>query len=119
MGSVSFGGDPESYMDPPRMTQTDKPGGASIIATVLDALGVGKQVAKDPGPGAGAPKAEDAAPAATPATTQSVELAPAQLPVLNDAASAFQPMTPMPTDWGQRYLDSLKPLKTIDPNTAF
>jgi hypothetical protein len=113
MGSVSFGGDPESYMDPPRMTQTDSPGGVNPIAAVLNLLGITgpksqpNATAKD-----GAPQ-PDIKP-----TTQSVEPAPANLPVLNEAESAFKPMQPMPSDWGQRYLDSLKPLKTIDPNTA-
>lgn len=121
MASIRIGGDPESYMEAPQMTVTDKPGGASLIASILDAIGVHKQVAKGPdNPGTDSDKsATPAAPAAPTGTTQSVQPAESQLPVLNEAESAFKPMTPMPTDWGQRYLDSLKPLKTIDPNTAF
>ncbi len=120
MASVRIGGDPEQYMDPPSMTVSDKPGGASIIASVLDLLGIHRQTAKGPKDSGGdaAPSAP-AQPAATPATTQSVPPAPSQLPILNEAESAFTPMQPMPTDWGKRYLDSLKPLQTIDPNTAF
>jgi hypothetical protein len=101
-------------MEAPQITVSDKKGGGGIIASVLDALGIHKQVAKEP-------KSEaPAAPAAPTGTTQSVlPAAPANLPALDSAESAFQPIQPMPSDWGQRYLDSLKPLKTIDPNSAF
>lgn len=108
MGSVRFGGDPESYMDPPQMTQTDKPGGVSPIAAFLDLIGIGKRVEKAPA------ETPDA-----PATTQEVPTPPSQMPILNEAESAFKPIQPMPSDWGKRYLDSLKPIKTIDPNDAF
>ncbi len=110
MASIRIGGDPESYMEAPVLSGGGEKGGASIIATVLDLLGVGKQVGK-------IDKA-DANPAASPSTTQSVPPAPGSLPVLNEAESAFQPSTPMPMDWGKRYLESIKPLKMIDPNTA-
>ena len=124
MASVRIGGDPESYMDPPQMTVSDKPGAGGLIASILDAIGVHKQVAKGPdNPGTDSKESSTpsapAAPAATPATTQSVPPAPANMPVLNEAESAFKPIEPLPSDWGKRYLDSLKPIKTIDPNTAF
>lgn len=114
MGSVRFGGDPESYMDPPQMTASDKPGGVSIIASVLDLLGVHKQVAKDPKVGKAESPTRTTQSVAPPAGSQ----APVNLPSLDAAESAFTPIQPMPSDWGKRYLESLKPIKTIDPNTA-
>lgn len=115
MAAVSFGGAPESYMDPPRMQSGGGgKGGGGLIASILDALGIGKQVAKEP-----VVKSDSAAPAAESGTTQSAQPTSVDMPVLNDAESAFQPITPLPSDWGQRYLDSMQPFKTIDPNTAF
>lgn len=121
MASIRIGGDPESYMEAPQITVGGGKKGGGLIASVLDALGIHKQVAKGPdNPGTDSDKAATpAAPAAPTGTTQSVPPAPANLPVLNDAESAFKPIEPLPSDWGQRYLDSLKPLKTIDPNAAF
>lgn len=116
MASVRIGGDPESYMDPPQMTVGGGgKGGGGLIASVLDALGIGRQVAKEPKGDTGGNAANVQSPTGT---TQSVPPPKADLPVLNDAESAFKPIQPMPSDWGQRYLESLKPLKTIDPNTA-
>jgi len=112
MASIRIGGDPENYMEAPQMTVTDKGGGVSIIASVLDLLGVGRQVAKEP-------KQEPAAESPT-GTTQSIPPAtkePVNLPALEGAANVFQPV--MNDDWGKRYLDSIKPIKTIDPNSAF
>ncbi len=48
MGSVRFGGDPENYMDPPSMTQTDSPGGISPIAAIFEFLGIHRNVARSP-----------------------------------------------------------------------
>lgn len=111
MASIRVGGDPESYMDPPVLTADGKKGGAGLIASVLDLLGIHKQVAKEPKP------AEGASPA--PAPTQnphSVPVTPVQLPVLGAAESAFPPSQGLDGDWGKRYLESLRPLQRIDPD---
>lgn len=102
------GGDPESYMEAPVLTGGGGgggKGGGGIIATILDALGIHKQVAKSPDP-------------AAPATTQEIPPPPMMMPVINEVESAFKPMTPMASDWGQQYLESSKPLKKTDPNKS-
>ena len=106
MAQVRVGGDPESYMEAPVLTSGGGgKGGGGIFAQILDALGIHKQVAKGP-------KDDPAAPA----TTQEVPPPPAVMPVINEVESAFKPMTPMASDWGQQYLEASKPLKKVDPN---
>lgn len=97
MGKVTVGGDPESYMDAPRISADDKDkiGGGSIIASVLDLLGVHKQVAKNP---------------ADPATTQSVPAAN-NIPTLDIAESVFGGES----DWSSQYLKRASGLKSMDP----
>jgi hypothetical protein len=116
-GSIRFGGDAESFMEAPEQSHaslSDIMGGGSIIASLLDLVGIHRQVAKGPKDPAG-PEAASATPPA-----------PAQVPqVLTDVASVFTPQevpvvpttqnAPM-TGWGQRWLDSLKPLTAVDPN---
>lgn len=107
MGKVTVGGDPESYMDAPRISADDKDklgGGGSIIASVLDLLGVHKQVAKNP---------------ADPATTQTVPAAN-NIPTLDIAESVFSQGADygQSGDWGKQYLKGLSPIKSIDPNEA-
>lgn len=128
MASVSFGGDPESYMDPPRM-QTGNGGGGSgsFFAKVFDLLGINRQVAK--GPKADSKKSKKLAEAGAkdakiPVKIPSIDsgpgvldTAPAQFSILNEMESAFKPIAPLPADWGQRYLESLKPIhRDVDPN---
>lgn len=112
---VTFGGDPESYMDPPTM-QTKSLGdslGFSPIAAFLDLIGVHRQVAKGPKE------------AKTPETTTVEKPAAVAPQVLTDVekilAPADQTLTPVIenvplTTWGQRWLDSNKPLTKIDPD---
>ncbi len=89
--NVGFGGDPESYMDPPRGSLEGLSGGPSFIAGLLDMLGVHKQVAAEPAkpesttnPGkSGDAKASGPAPSS---------VSPELMKVLDDAESAFKPM---------------------------
>ncbi len=121
MGSIGFGGDAESFMDAPVMENkalTDSLGGGSIIAQLLDLVGIHRQVAK-------APKQDDDNAAKTPtAVPESAAVVPA---VLTDVASALastpSPMTPIDqnspmTTWGQKWLDSMRPIQTIDPGAS-
>jgi hypothetical protein len=118
MASVSFGGDPEGYMDPPRMTQTDKAGPLSFIASLLDLLGIGDPVARAPADEeVFEPEITPQAPVTT--ATPGTPAAPSNLSVLQDAESAFPTTQPIPTDWGRRYLNSIKPIQVLDPNTLF
>lgn len=107
------GGDPESYMEAPVLTgggEKGKGGGGSFFAKILDALGIHKQVAKGPAEGS----ANDVG--GLPDTTQSIPPPPELMPVINEVESAFKPMMPMASDWGQKYLESSKPLRKVDPN---
>lgn len=114
MASIRVGGDPESYMDPPVLTADGKKGGAGLIASVLDLLGIHKQVAKEPKP------AEGASPGPTQTQpTQTTPAAPAQLPILGAAETAFPPSQGLDGNWGKRYLESLRPLEKIDPDSIF
>lgn len=119
MGSISFGGDPESFMEAPRMENkalTDVIGGGigNPIAVLMDLVGIHRQVAKEPKADSSAEK--DIKPAAPQATVPQV---------VTDMESVFTPReTPITpalqsapmSSWGQRWLDSMKPLQTIDPN---
>lgn len=117
MGSISFGGDAESFMDAPTMenkgiAETLAAGSGSPIAVLLDLVGIHRQAAKGP-------KKPEAAP--PPAVSQPVARVPQ---VLTDVESVLTPQeTPIApisqnapiTTWGQRWLDSMKPLQTFDP----
>ncbi len=125
MVSFKTGGDPEDYMGDSFMQAPTLPGskdgdkgGMSPIAAFLNLIGIGKPVANAP---------KKSKPAEGSSKDQGAEskpddlIAPAapKLSVLDEAESAFQPMTPLGSDWGRRYLDSVRPLKTIDPNQGF
>ncbi len=109
--NVGFGGDPESYMDPPRGSLEGLSGGPSFIAGLLDMLGVHKQVAAEPAkpesttsPGkSGDAKASGPAPAPS-------SVSPELMKVLDDAESAFKPM------FGA---GGMQPLKGFDPSIGF
>lgn len=117
MGSISFGGDAESFMDAPTMenkgiAETLAAGSGSPIAVLLDLVGIHRQAAKGP-------KKAEAPPA--PAVAKEVARVPQ---VLTDVASVLtpqeSPIVPLEqnspvTTWGQRWLDSMKPLQTFDP----
>lgn len=109
MASVTVGGDPESYMDPPRINSGE--GGPSIIASILGLLGVTGTATKAPEPEK--QFSPEITPPAKPATTQ--------LPALDAAEIAFQPFKPAlpePGSTAERYMQSLRPLIPIDPNFA-
>lgn len=112
MARVSVGGDPEEYMQAPRLSAEDKEGGGSFIAGLLDMLGIHRQVAKPP-------KGQAAKNGETASTTQSVPQT-ANVPSLDIAESVFQRPAEagQAEDWGAEYLRKLNPIKTIDPNVA-
>jgi hypothetical protein len=110
MAKVSFGGDPESYMDPPRLTagSDDEKGGGGFIASLLDALGIHRQVAKGDKPAKDRKKGKKDSQAAAPDVLASVESI--ALPPPNPL---LQPLIP------PRSADMNNSLKPIDPNSAF
>src|SRR3546814_7177263 len=47
--AISFGGDPENYMDPPQMTHSQVgDGGPSFVASLFELLGIHRNVARGP-----------------------------------------------------------------------
>lgn len=115
MASIRIGGDPEQYMDAPTLSVGGEgKGGFSFIAGLLDVLGIHKQVAKGAKESAGG-TAEESAPAQQPKSPHSSSVS---LSVLDDANKAFQPMMPLPSDFGSRWLESINPLGKIDPNSG-
>lgn len=119
--SITFGGDPESFMEAPRMQNKSlsESLGISPIAAFLDLIGVHRQVAKEPKDSnkkGGAEKTFE--PEIKPiATTPSM---------LTDLEAAFAPqatpITPVTqsaplTEWGKRWLESNKPITSFDPDS--
>lgn len=113
MASVRIGGDPSQYMQAPSLTVGGDSGGPSFIASLLDLLGIHKQVANETGESTGgaAPEpTQNSQPQAAPTP------APAISGILDAAESAFTPSLPMAPDWGEKWMESLRPLQKIDPN---
>lgn len=118
MASVTIGGDPENYMDPPRMSVGGE-GGGNFIASLLGLI---------TGTPVGALKSNDSKPAAEqvdPATKMPAA-APtpepgSSLPILNQMSSAFAPPPApnAPLNWGQSFLSTTRPIQSIDPNSQF
>ena len=119
MARVTVGGDPERYMDAPQLTSDDsKKGPGGFIASLLDAVGIGRQVAKEPQlrvKGQKSMAMEDTGVAG--GSTQSVP-APVNLPSLDIAESALGVGGNQGGDWGKEYLKGLKPLTAVDPSDA-
>lgn len=112
MASIRIGGDPESYMEAPQMTVTDKEGGASLIASILGLLGVNNK----PAGKMDQPAAPD--PITTPDIAENAPKAQGlSLPALDQATEALSPPASK-SSWGELYLKSMKPLQKIDPNSA-
>lgn len=117
MVKIRAGGDPESYMDAPEISVgSDGPGGPSIIASLLDLVGLHRQVAKGPKV---SEVAQETNPlprpqASVPQVVADVEsaLIPQETPLLPEVQNA-----PMST-WGQRWIDSIRPLTSIDPDST-
>jgi hypothetical protein len=125
--NLNFGGDNEyvSQAESARKSAS----GPSIIASILDAIGIGTQVAKQPDlsdsqtPEAKSAKQDKALAKANSESEESVSI-----PAISQAETALGvqpiPMAPMAvstspiTPWGQQYLDSLKPLTQIDPDVG-
>ncbi|MGL5935887.1 MAG: hypothetical protein ACRCZI_09735 [Cetobacterium sp.] len=104
-------------MDPPRMTQTDKAGGAGFIASLLQLVGLTGDKAAGGGKQEAAP-AEFKTPEIKEETKEEAAARKSNLPALDSVESAFVPLVPLPMDWGKRYLDAVKPIIQIDPNDA-
>lgn len=128
---MKIGGDPENYMDPPVLNIGGGGGGGgagSFIASVLDLLGIHRQVAKGPknkdlatetGPdfvkkepeSNGKKKKKNSAPAAKRDVLSSVDSAVTRIPM----APASNPFAP----FGMRSADMNRPMTMIDPDTIY
>lgn len=123
MSTISFGGDAENFMDAPRMENKGIAetftGGGNIISTLLDLVGIHRQVAKGP--------KDDSKMGPTDAAADPVRQAAVVPKVLTDVSSALSPTespifattenAPM-TSWGERWIQSLKPVTTFDPGAS-
>jgi hypothetical protein len=129
MANIRIGGDPSSYMQAPTLSVggDDSGGTGGFIANLLDLLGVHRQVAKEPkaeeAPAEGEVPAAESTPAKPARPPIDVGSTPARpnldgLPALAAATQAFTPIEPLPQTFGQRWMDSLQPLQSIDPNTG-
>lgn len=115
MVKMSIGGDPESYMDAPQIAVGGNGDSPSFIASLLDLVGLHRQVAKGPKV---KEVAEETNPlprpqASVPQVVADVEsaLLPQETPLLPEVNNA--PMT----TWGKRWIDSIRPLTSGDPDT--
>ena len=118
MANVTVGGDPESYMDPPRISSGD--GGPSIIASILGLLGVTGGATAAAGKIAGGAQ-QDSGKQFTAEITPPAQQPVSQLPALNAAEMVFKPFEPAlpePGSTAARMMESLRPLIPIDPNFA-
>lgn len=112
---IMFGGDAENFMEAPRMENKSlsESLGVNPVAAFLDLIGVHRQVARGPKPTEEA-KGEKVF---TPQITSPSVLTEVQSALATPPA----PITPVTTDsaitpWGQRWLDSNKPLLSVDPD---
>lgn len=74
--AISFGGDPENYMDPPQMShaQAGDSSGGSFIANLLELVGLQRNVSRGPKKGKTAKKAEETLNRVDPATKNAAKL---------------------------------------------
>jgi hypothetical protein len=121
---IMFGGDPESFMEAPRMENKSlsESLGISPIAAFLDMIGVHRQVAKGPKTPKDSKAKEE--------KTFQPEISPTTIPaVLTDLESMLSPATasapvmapitrdsPM-TEWGRKWLDANRAITKIDPDS--
>lgn len=92
------GGLGEEYMHAPAIqVGGGGKGGGGLIASLLDLLGIGRQVAK--GPKEGKDVSKESAPVDNPTPPASAPPPPG-LTVLDDAESAFRPLTPRASKFG-------------------
>lgn len=104
--NLNFGGENE-YVQAANQAarQRGSGGGASFIGSVLDLLGIHRQVAKPP---------KEESPEALAAQSE-----PATVTTpLADAPPVIPPIAPT-TSWGRDYIKSLEPLVQVDPDDAF
>lgn len=115
MANINIGGDPENYMEAPRMSVGGGGGGggAGFISSLLDLLGIHKSVAnvEQSGPAEFIPEIDTSQPKAAPPS--------ANLPALDAASSVFQSSNPMTSSWGEEYLKKFSPIERIDPDIDF
>jgi hypothetical protein len=124
---MKIGGDPENYMDPPVLNVGGDGGGAgSFIASVLDLLGIHRQVAKGPKtkdlatetgpdfkkkePESNGKKKKNSAPAPKLDVLSSVDSAVTRIPMA--PSNNFAP-------FGMRSADMNRPMTMIDPDTLY
>ena len=100
MANIQVGGDPERYMQAPLLSVSDsKGGGGNFLSSLLDLLGVHRQVAKGP---------------KNPAPQVAV---PDSLAAASTVLSGTQMADP---DWGLLASQSKPiPIQKIDPNSGF
>lgn len=127
---MQVGGDPEQYMEAPTLPVSKGFGGpGSFIASLLDAIGVHRQVAKGPKTEGGDKKESSKtppppAPEAAPARVQEPPRAPLppSLPILDSVASLgtkFEPISARMPQMLGGYRALTTPLTEIDPDREF
>lgn len=105
MARVTVGGDPESYMEAPRIQSGDGDG-PSFIASILDMLGIHKQVAKGP-------KEESQAPAP-------IQVAPPpDVPVASGVDDLLNMVESISPTSPSRSADRQNAFMPIDPDAIF
>lgn len=130
--AIRIGGDPESYMEAPTLSAGGGGGGGpSFIASILDLLGVHRQVAKGPKEPKDAKKEiADQAAAATASTQflpavnpagKSVNLSTPSLPILDHVGQAFAAPKVVSSDlpWMGGARPMPRGIGIIDPNSAY
>lgn len=125
MTQISFGGDPTGYMDPPRMSAGGgDSGGPSFIASLLDLIGLNHQVAKAPKDAGGTAPDSSTGDAKPDSSNLKSNQSQISLPILDQMGSALGTAPAITTTadattpWGAKWLDSIKPITTIDPGAS-
>lgn len=116
MSRISIGGDPESYMDAPQISVGGGEGGGGgggFIASLLDLLGIHREVAKGPKK---SKKNEETTATSNTTAPPSLYTPPVPvLPVLGEAEAIFG-IPGMPTTSAFRPTEVPKKIDILDPN---
>lgn len=118
MAKIQIGGDPESYMDAPTLS-VGGGGGPSFIASILDALGIHRQVAKGPKSAGKQPtthggrQGKDSKRQSKPQAAAPDAAGWQDFLTKFDSAIGIQPFAPL----GIRSADQNNSIKTFDPDT--
>jgi len=118
MASIGIGGDPENYMQAPRIQAADGGLAGKFIASLLDKIGVNKQVGTGEPASGGGKESEMVEPEILTGGPAAASPSPGGFPAL-DAASQVFPAQDTESEWGKRWLNSLRPIGSIDPNDTF